>query len=328
MTNQDRRRRLGFTLIELLVVIAIIGVLIALLLPAVQMAREAARAAKCKNNLKQIGLALHNYHDIHASFPPGTVRRIANPPGNWATSLLTWMPRILPHLDHKSVFDKIDWEQEPGSQGANADLIAIPMAGFRCPSDPGVGMRENFAPTNYVACVSTERSPWPSASWDDEGVIGKSVMHIDSTTPIHRVKDGTSSTMMVSECLVNSPWVVGLGNMPDYLDCLAGNWPNVEGNEDGSGNFIDIGRGNSWFYGSHNQAWSYNTTLSPNDPQFANHECYRFSDTGVFGARSKHPGGVHVLLVDGATRFVNETIDIELWRALGTPAGREVVGEF
>ena len=125
--NTTSRRR-AFTLIELLVVIAIIGILIALLLPAVQQAREAARRSQCKNNLKQIGLALQNYVDQTQLFPPGSIRDYVNYPagtGSWNTSMLSWGARILPYVDKKAISQKIDWGIYPGTSGGNGALIQL-----------------------------------------------------------------------------------------------------------------------------------------------------------------------------------------------------------
>jgi len=117
------KRKRGFTLIELLVVIAIIAILIALLLPAVQQAREAARRSQCKNNLKQIGLALHNYHDNFRMFPPGDVRRLYGGVSSWTTSMIGWIPRILPFLDQAVIYNQINWELETGvSATPNSEL--------------------------------------------------------------------------------------------------------------------------------------------------------------------------------------------------------------
>ena len=147
MSLTPLRRRSGFTLIELLVVIAIISVLIALLLPAVQQAREAARRTQCLNHLKQIGLALHNYEDAHRLFPPGWVSSDTNG--------FSWMARILPQLDQGNLFQKIDFTQASHASPPNLSVLQTPLNFFRCPTDtagadlpspaPGVAFRSAAA---------------------------------------------------------------------------------------------------------------------------------------------------------------------------------------
>jgi len=140
------RRRIGFTLIELLVVIAIIAILISLLLPAVQQAREAARRTQCRNNMKQIGLALHNYHDVFNSFPPGYVAKIPNNKTSSERSMFAWGSLILPYIDQGNVYQVLDpgnvltLDQrllDPVVGPALVAAIQTPLASFRCPTDRG-----------------------------------------------------------------------------------------------------------------------------------------------------------------------------------------------
>lgn len=154
-------RRPAFTLIELLVVIAIIGVLVGLLLPAVQQAREAARRASCANNVKQLGLALHNYHDANKVFPPASVRRYfrTTSANDWSTNMLSWMAFLLPYTENNTIYDQLDFDIEGGMSGTNAtnyNRVArnIPIKEFRCPSDPKRKSRQSgYEPTNYAACL-------------------------------------------------------------------------------------------------------------------------------------------------------------------------------
>ena len=320
MWKRAIRCRFGFTLIELLVVIAIIAVLVALLLPAVQQAREAARRSTCANNLKQIGLALHNYHDVYNIFPVGVLRDVDHPTlTSWETSMTTWMARILPFVDQGVIYDRVDWGKNPGNSSPNTSFMGTEIPLFRCPSDPGIRPNPNFGPTNYVTCIGNTDLGGPSSTL-------QGIMFVNSNTKLRDVSDGTSTTMIVSECLVNFPWVVrhcGDASM-DYPGCRVGTDSPVSSN-------VNVGndsRGYSWFYGWRNAGWSYSTELPPNDHTHLNHECENCSTTGVFAARSKHAGAVHVLFTDGSCRLVSDTIDINLWRALGTKNGREPIGDF
>lgn len=170
-------RRRGFTLIELLVVIAIIAVLLALLLPAVQQAREAARRTQCKNNLKQMGLALHNYHDSHKTFPPGVVSLLANPswvmpPGACTAAPIDLGPgwsfftRMLPYLEECNFYNTIDFDQ-PLDAMVNAAPRTTPVRVFRCPSDPGpvsISIYDCGSPPS-VSATPTEIADFTSTSY-------------------------------------------------------------------------------------------------------------------------------------------------------------------
>ena len=308
----NRRKKSGFTLIELLVVIAIIAILVALLLPAVQQAREAARRASCKNNLKQIGLALHNYHEQFKALPPGSIRDFGYAPGSWRTSQITWLARILPFLDQGPVFKKVDWKRYPGTGGANTSIRRLSIVGYRCPSSPDVLSSYSYAPTNYVACIGQ----------DDQPNTTNAIFAINKATRFRDITDGQSNTMAASECLAGEPFVKRFGSdTAGYQACQIGTAPPI------TSNVGNEGRGYSWFYGMRNQAWTYSTILAPNDKATEKPECERWTSTGVFAARSKH-GGVHVLLGDGAVRFINDFIDMRTWRGLGSRNGAETLGQF
>ena len=313
-----RQRRFAFTLIELLVVIAIIAILIALLLPAVQQAREAARRSTCKNNLKQIATALHNYAETFGSFPPGTVRRFATGVDSWDTQMVSWLARLLPFMDEVGLEGQIDWEREPGNGGQNTAVrrdnwIEI----YLCPSDPRTQPDSNYAPTNYVGCIGSGSNADNARSNppDWRGVFG-----IGSSTEIADIKDGTSGTLMVSECRVGYPWIWRIGDDPSpptQSDCDNG----VDGITL-TGNKSTQGRGFSWFFAQRNQAWSFSTVIPPNDPLTSNHECEVWTADGNFAARSQHEGIVQAVLCDGSARAISENIDIRVWDALGTIQGK------
>ncbi len=317
MGPSKRHTHKAFTLVELLVVIAIIGILVALLLPAIQAAREAARRADCTNNLKQFGLALHNYHSTYKRLPAGSVRSFGPGVDSWSTSMISWIARVLPYCEQDAIAEDIDWERWVGSGGPrNSEIRRIELSLCRCPSDRKLTPTSGYAPTNYVVCVGN--SDQTIDSYD--GVFG-----INSFTAIADILDGTSTTLALSECKINDPWVKRYeGDTAGYQACQFGTAPPISSN-------VSIGsqcRGFSWFFAQRNCAWSFSTRFGPNDRLIHNHECENWTTTGVFAARSRHPGGVNVAMADGSTDFVAEDIDYRTWQALGTRAGQEVVGKY
>ena len=301
--------RRGFTLIELLVVIAMIAILIALLLPAVQQAREAARRTQCKNNLKQIGLAIHNYHDVYTTFPTvncGGVR-------NSSLSGTSFFASILPMIDNASIYKQYDFNRgnrDPENQEAVGQVLPF----YLCPSSPlrrsvpscdGDGGR---APGNYAACIGSKdfNQYWSFMRLPRPNLDGAFV-YTDSQpgrTGFRDILDGTSSTLMIGETAYN---------LPDYTfrsgDCAGQSrysftyWANP-------------------FPGS---------TAATTEYDFNPHD---IKDDGVFDPnwtrsfRSDHVGGVQFTFSDGSVQFVSENIDSELLDALATRAKGEVVGEF
>ena len=303
-------KKRGFTLIELLVVIAIIAILIALLLPAVQQAREAARRSQCKNNLKQIGLALHNYHDNFRMFPPGDVRRTyGSGVQTWTTSMLGWIPRILPFLDQAPLYNQINWEMETGvSSTPNSNIRKVKLSVVRCPSDPSRQPSGSYAPTNYMACRGTTMNTTSNK--------GTSMFWNNSNSRIRDVEDGTSNTLMTSETYASaklcSEQPTGTnGTCPTSCTEYTGGTQ----------------QGFSWFYGVNYEGTYFGTRYTPNHPQ---PDCGGGSSSQAahLAARSKHVGGVHVLLGDGAIRFASSNIDSQIWINLGNPQDGNVIGEW
>ncbi len=327
MNRLSGRFARAFTLVELLVVIAIIGILVALLLPAVQAAREAARRTECVNNLKQFGLGLQNYHDVYKRFPPGCIRNFVrrNSLGeqdSWNSAQISWIARLLPFMEQRNLENRIDWTREPGTGGVNASVRQHELPYTRCPSDDvKLIARNGFAPTNYVACIGHQDQPNYRATKRLQGVLT-----INSTTSFANITDGSSNTMVVSECLVNKPWVKRYGSdTAGYINCRNGTAPIIYNNT-----VTPDGRGFSWFFAQRNQAWTYSTLMRPNERivEAQNHECEQWTSTGVFSARSYHGPGVQIGLADGSTRYIHEDIDSTIWRALGTMNEGEAVGNF
>jgi prepilin-type processing-associated H-X9-DG protein len=309
--------------VELLVVIAIIGILIALLLPAVQAAREAARRAQCTNNLKQIGLALHNYHDTNRRFPPLSVR--FSPPlpagvDSWSTQELSWMTRILPYIEQQTIYTQINfadvqtWNKSPGST-----LRGLNINGFRCPSDVGKNIPSGWAPTNYLASTGADdcMDLCSTSTFSTNVQKTRGLFRMNHFPSFAHIQDGSSNTMAVSECMIGEPWVCRASCSSNMQACVAGtDGVTLDKNEEAI-------RGYSWYFGYGYYSLSFSTLMPPNDRLTKNHECMVGSTSGVGAARSRHPGGVNVCMADGSTRFVSETIALSIWRGASTVQGGE-----
>ncbi len=317
--NTDSRKfsLAGFTLIELLVVIAIIAILIALLLPAVQQAREAARRSQCKNNLKQLGLALHNYHDVHSTFPPASVRTPTGGTINeWESSMIGWQARILSFMEQPALFNQIDWNIMPGAGSGtspNVTVRAVEIPAYRCPSDPGhrgnTG-QTTYGPTNYVATIADTTGYTAGGTlWRNDG---RSILFQNSKTQMRDILDGSSNTMLIAECIVGHP-------------ALDENATGTPASCPGAG-VERKDRGYSWFYANTMNTWSYTTLIGPNSPIT---ECRQSTGgAAILGARSQHTGGVHILLADGAVRLVSDNVHLLTWQNLSKKSDGQVLGEF
>jgi len=301
MSRLKSHRQRGFTLIELLVVIAIIAILVALLLPAVQSAREAARRSQCKNNLKQIGIALHSYHEINNGFPMGAMGikngEIRNNDESWG-----WPAMILPQMDNEALFNEIGvnsqtLEQLLASASSAADLdLLVPLGIYRCPSDTtgerlqngmrrthfngdgmpnngGAGLGNNWRPptSNYPGCVGYSEVSLPNNVADRKN---SGVLYNLSHTKFRDIEDGTSNTFLVGE---------------REKRCGAGSW---------------IGNRNPRGAGTHGADYVHARVFV-----LLNHPLNTGNDNCTDGFSSKHPGGGHFLLCDGTVRFVSDNID-------------------
>ncbi|MEN1679617.1 MAG: DUF1559 domain-containing protein [Planctomycetota bacterium] len=331
LTPPERRvsKRTGFTLVELLVVIAIIGILIALLLPAVQSARESARRMQCSNQLRQLGLALLNHHDSLGYFPGGTFRDVENTTDgreHYYGPNTSWIAHVLPYVEQGAVAAEIEFGEDYAARN-NGDIQRVELPLVLCPTDSGSLERQSaVAPTNYVACYgsSTDESGELNTNLGARGSTYPDLkpdgpFFMDSKVKLRRITDGTSNTVAVSECLVGRPVIRELGNIQGYEFCRQGLAPATAGNDTGD----NFKRGHSWFYGVNAQAWGFSTSMTPNLP--AEIECARWSGTGNYAARSEHPGGVNAVRCDGSLGFFNDEIDPLVWQAIGTIARAENV---
>jgi prepilin-type N-terminal cleavage/methylation domain-containing protein/prepilin-type processing-associated H-X9-DG protein len=323
-----RSRRSGFTLIELLVVIAIIAVLIALLLPAVQQAREAARRTQCKNNLKQLGLALHNYTDTYGGFPMGKNTTVA---GVSATNLPA-QARILPYIDQGNLYAQINFNVA-GSNALNAIPFAVTLPAFRCPSDADnmqavVGGRSNYY-TNTGTGVLNGLPPTLASDSNFGLPAPNGVIYQDSYTRFGDISDGTSTTALMSERRLGDG---SNGIATRETDTFQpGTHPSNDDevwNDCHSMNVNDLtkqGKSNAgapWLVPDHTTTYYYHT-MGPNDLS-----CMFPPGRIATTANSRHTGGVHVLLCDGSVRFASSSIDLKVWRAVGTRNGSETIGDF
>ncbi len=365
MRRPELNRSRGFTLIELLVVIAIIAILIALLLPAVQQAREAARRTQCKNNLKQLGLALHNYHDVFDKFVymKGGTRGNGDATrfdGNY--SRRSGIVSLFPYLEQSAQYELIEGgdptTSPPIPSGGPAGWNGWAgwnqkMTSLRCPSDPGVDRPRGvnsyaFSRGDFIGTAAASGRD----AWDSNGLFA-----LNRTFGMRDIIDGSSNTVAMAERQIAAFGMGGKGS-PTLREGILNNVPAIVTNpgaclaaaaliSDGE-RYTDWsqvkGKFSSTYCDGQPENVGFNTVLAPNSASCTN-DANNNSDSAVsvLTASSQHTGGVQVLLADGSVRFISENIDTGnlgvatflganspygVWGALGTRAGGEVVGEF
>lgn len=341
MCLYQRLNRLAFTLVELLVVIAIIGILVALLLPAIQAAREAARRTECSNNLKQYGLALHNYHDTFNKFP------IAGQ--NWGAPNIGWQPRILPFAEQQALWDQVvegdhyNWDRTAPGQtpyydmkvptqsdpNARARLNQVPYT--RCPSD-GMGDLERhggWVCTNYCGSLGSQDTPSASGSCNifrtanvhyedpqgnaDHGnttsktnISGMFGRLLSSGIGANDVRDGTAHTILVGEIL------------PDCNDHAEGWW-----------RYNGMGNAHASTSVPVNTMTTCRGVPKGSKPYASNPDCTNWNNWNLsWGFRSYHPGGAQFLFVDGTVHLLSESIDYTTYQRLGGRKDGEPISAF
>lgn len=305
-------RRKGFTLVELLVVIAIIGILVALLLPAVQAAREAARRMQCSNNLKQIGLALHNYHDVQRSLPLGRWGSASFPNKTYGTHSL-----LLPYIEQQNVYSIIDFTK-PWDDAANLPACSTPIPTYLCPSDPQSQVPPPYRGNNYHG---NEGSLLQRA----ESTGANGTFYNNSSVRLADVTDGLSNTAAFSERL-KGDWSNAI--VTARSDIFR---PNVNVTTPDEGmqacRAMDINNlanqsqslsGAPWLAGVPNNFVGYQHVAPPGD-----RACVFPPAAASLTANSLHPGGVNLVRCDGSVDFAVKTIDLKVWRAIGSRNGNE-----
>jgi prepilin-type N-terminal cleavage/methylation domain-containing protein/prepilin-type processing-associated H-X9-DG protein len=348
-----RIRSRAFTLIELLVVIAIIAVLIALLLPAVQAAREAARRTQCVNNLKQLGLAIQNYHDTNVALPPTGSTTVASAPQNFSLKA-----RILPFLEQGALYNCANFNNgmtagDPPAansedvQYSNTTLLHLQVAAFLCPSDtnipstvynncnyantignnPGFNSGRLDGPAYFLGTTSVTLCP-PNS--------GTAANTMTAVVGLRDITDGTSNTAMWSEVVKGNGTLLGDGLAIIYTGgatstCSFSTMPNPDFlmSQDCQNNAnkpIDGSKGMQWARYYVGRGGGYLHTTPPNTKSCV----YSPSNTVAnfpswIGASSRHPGGVNVGFLDGSVKFIKNTVNYQTWHALATKAGGEII---
>jgi prepilin-type N-terminal cleavage/methylation domain-containing protein len=335
------KRRRGFTLIELLVVIAIIAVLIALLLPAVQQAREAARRSQCKNNLKQLGLALHNYHDTYGRLPPGSLWFNERQPtdANQANIVAqygpSWMVLILPQLEqgplHQLYSPQYPMSVAAATYQGNATIRQTRLPVLICPSDP----------FTEVPWLDSNNNPWARGSyagsaiqvagggtytqtiWDNVNAVQRGAFGVSNAAKLADITDGTSNSSLVWEVRsgVTNGDPRGVWASGRSVSSLSGGC--------GTGDCTGV---NDIIHGG-----ADDLQILTNDPcgggaltsqaGVAGMPCWNGGD-GQHGPKSKHTGGAHALLGDGSVRFVSQNLNLNVFNGISTIAGNESLGDF
>lgn len=330
------KTRTGFTLIELLVVIAIIGILIALLLPAVQKVREAANRVKCENNLKQIGLAMHGYHDAQGSFPPCYEKKQSPQYPSTPAFLFRWSPlaKITPYIEQDNLYHSLDLTIPLYSDTSlavttpNIPGVRQKIALYVCPSDPQEPTNPNFGPNNYVACYGDGLN---GGSHDVNSTTDppNGIFYTGSRTRIADITDGTSNTAMMSESLQgpggpapSDPPPAGSPLSQVLYGTISPSAPMTDNTCDNPTGWA-TDRNSKWADGDV-YCSIYDHYRTPN----ASHWDCISGPYSWRGARSMHAGGVNLLLGDGSVRFVTNGVNLDTWRALASRNGGEVVGDY
>lgn len=348
-----RNRRRAFTLVELLVVIAIIGILVALLLPAVQAAREAARRTQCANNLKQYGLALHNYHDTLKNFPPGGLWNVnATGPLSWGAKNMGWQARILPYAEQQTLFEKISWDLNQGSNPyvgfdsllnppnvpatqAYVRQVILPYA--KCPSDESPKTDGSWGLTSYSGSLGWQRTPsangacnpylnnpgqdvnYEALAWNADH--GNTWRNQDLSGMFGRM--GTDEGMGIANILDGTSNVIIVGEILSACHDHGGGWAyyNSMGNAHASTsvpiNTMTTCAINQADGGRRNYPFCYPTDCTPKSN-------WNLS----WGFRSRHPAGAQFVFADGSVHFLSKSVNYATYQYLGGRSDGRPTGNY
>jgi prepilin-type N-terminal cleavage/methylation domain-containing protein/prepilin-type processing-associated H-X9-DG protein len=313
-----KRSRRAFTLIELLVVIAIIAVLIGLLLPAVQKVREAAARTQCQNNLKQMGLALHNYHDANSVFPIGA----QNGGFPFQGPRLTWFPYLLPYIEQSNLYNlfnftpasnpwNIPWADTSNSIGSNS-VTAQVVKLFQCPSDSGKDTISQFY-GNYM--LGNYLGFFGNLNYGGAYLTPRNIRHFftwNTKTKITDITDGTSNTLAMGEYL--RAQATGPNSDLDFRGVV---WSDQPGYSQLYTQFTPNTTSPDNIY------CGYCNNLPQMNLPCANSDCGK-NDTAA--SRSRHTGGVNALLADGSVHFIGQSVSLTTWQSMGTISNGEILG--
>jgi prepilin-type N-terminal cleavage/methylation domain-containing protein/prepilin-type processing-associated H-X9-DG protein len=326
-------RRAAFTLVELLVVIAIIGLLVGLLLPAVQAARESGRRTSCINNLRQLGIAAQNFHSARGAFPVGSEAQAypGHPSHPWTFYRWSALAHLTPYLEESNAYNALDldlpmYDLNYEVSTANKPGVALVVPLFLCPSDVGRVVSPGYGPSNYAACAGSGAGGGTPQKTDG-------VFYVNSRTKLNQIEDGSSHTVLFSESVLGNVKLSPLQKdyWHDYKFLLLPGVPLTDALCNGATQWNNADpRGFSWSNGEY-RTTLYNHYYTPNQAAF---DCvgsqlfgspdFKFTPFGWRAARSRHVGGVNVLLADGSVQFIVDQIDRTAWLALSTRKGGEI----
>jgi prepilin-type N-terminal cleavage/methylation domain-containing protein/prepilin-type processing-associated H-X9-DG protein len=326
-------RQPAFTLVELLVVIAIIAALIGLLLPAVQAARESARRASCSNNLRQIGLSVHNHHAALNYLPPGSVSKENPqvPTTPWTFYRWSALAMLSPYLENTAAYNLLElnmplYNSSFGITPENREGVKVVVPTFLCPGDSMQRLSQSFGPTNYQFNTGTGLNGGTPLDTDGLFFVNSKVRFAD-------ILDGTSHTIAVSESILGSPGMQNNDPKTGYRFTFVAPLSNSACEASAIWNYTEP-RGFSWANGEYRNGM-YNHYLLPNAKTA---DCvgvflgggFRtiYTPFGWKAARSRHSTGVNALRADGSVSFISDSIDISVWQSISTRSGGEIMPDF
>ncbi len=324
--------RRAFTLVELLVVIAIIGVLVAILLPAIQAARESSRRTSCTNNLKQIGIGAQDFHNAFGCFPCGSESKAwpSAPANPWTFYRWGALAHLSPFLEESNAYNTLDlsvpmYGTSLTVTGQNAAGVALVVPLFLCPSDLAQIVSPKFGPSNYAVCAGSGLSGGTPNKTDG-------VFFVNSRTRLSQILDGTGHTAFASESILGTPNGSASPKDPrtDYKFSFGAPLTDVSCNSAQQWNVSD-GRGFCWASGEY-RCGMYNHYYLPNQNvpdcigvSIGGSPATQYTPYGWRAARSRHSGGVNMLFADGSVQFILDSVEAAIWNAWSTRNGHETI---